>query len=194
MKKNVLTALGAIAAILVVAAIAVLPRLERLAPAPAAIGGPFSLTDHTGRAVTDQDFRGKPMLIYFGYAYCPDVCPTSLATMAAALDKLGPKADKLTPLFITVDPERDTVETIDDYVAAFHPRLVGLTGTPEQVAEVAKAYKVYYKKAPNPGGEGYTMDHSSVIYLMDAEGRFLTHFAHGTSPEAMAEGLAKHLD
>lgn len=193
MPKKLLPILGVSLAILVVAAIAILPRLDKLgfgaSHGTAAIGGPFTLVDQDGRTVTDKDFRGKWMLIYFGYTFCPDVCPTSLAAMAAALPQLGAAGDKVQPVFITVDPDRDTPKLLKDYVAAFHPRLIGLTGSPEQVQAAARAYKVYAKKAPVQGGEGYTMDHSSVVYLMDPEGKFATHFAHGTLPADMAKGI-----
>ena len=112
----------------------------------ATVGGPFTLTDHTGRRVTDKDFRGQHLLVFFGFTYCPDVCPSGLQVMTAALEELGPKAEKITPIFISVDPERDTPEQLALYVSSFHPRLVGLTGTPEEIQQVAKAYRVYYKK------------------------------------------------
>lgn len=163
--------------------------------APAArIGGPFQLTDHTGQTVTDAKFRGRQLLIYFGYTYCPDVCPTELAAMTQALDRLGPAADKIQPLFISIDPERDNPSHLADFVGLFHPRLVGLTGTAEQVAAVARAYRVYYAKAASKeggttGGKDYLMDHSSFIYWMDEEGGFIAVFSAGTAPDAIAERL-----
>ena len=161
----------------------------------ALIGGPFSLTDHTGRPVTQADYQGRYMLVYFGFTFCPDVCPTELQVMATALDRLGAKADEVQPLFVTIDPERDTVTQMADYVAQFHPRLMGLTGTPEQVAGAARAYRVYFAKAPDKdGGDYYTMDHSSFVYLMGPDGKFLEAFAHGTAPDKMAETIAAHLD
>jgi cytochrome oxidase Cu insertion factor (SCO1/SenC/PrrC family) len=160
----------------------------------AAIGGPFTLTDHTGRTVTDQDFRGRHMLVYFGYTFCPDVCPTSLGVVAAALDKLPPGDRALiAPLFISVDPERDTPAVLKDYVAAFHTALIGLTGTPEQLAPVMKAYKVYAAKAKGESPDAYTVDHSSILYLMDRDGNFVAHFAHGTSADTLAAALKKHV-
>ena len=159
----------------------------------AAVGGPFRLTDHTGKAVTDADFRGRHLLIYFGYTFCPDVCPTELSAMAAAMDKLGPAAERVQPLFISVDPERDTVAHLAGYVPLFHPRLVGLTGTPEQVAEVARAYRVYAKKAPGGTDEAYLMDHSSFVYLMGPDGKFIAVFPGGTSAEKMAEDIKKRI-
>lgn len=156
----------------------------------ALVGGAFSLTDHTGKRVTDKDYRGKPMLVFFGYTYCPDVCPTELQVMSAALDEMGPRGDAIQPILMTVDPERDTPQVLKSYVSNFHPRLVGLTGSPENVAAAAKAYRVYYKKAPGADAENYLMDHSSIIYLMGTEGEFLKHFTYMTD----ARQLAKELD
>jgi cytochrome oxidase Cu insertion factor (SCO1/SenC/PrrC family) len=158
----------------------------------ALVGGPFTLTDHTGKRVTDNDFRGRYMLVYFGYTWCPDVCPTELQVISAALDHLGDEAGRIRPIFVTVDPERDTVAQMADYVANFHASLVGLTGSPEEIAGVAKAYRVYYAKAKTEGSDtDYTVDHGSLIYLMDPEGKFVTHFTYGTDPEKLAQGLAK---
>jgi protein SCO1/2 len=155
----------------------------------ALVGGPFTLTDHTGRKVTDADFRGKYMLIFFGYTYCPDVCPTELQVMAEALKQLGPRGESITPVFISIDPERDTPEILKSYVENFDPRLVGLTGTPDETAAVAKAYRAYYAKAGKTESPDYLMDHSSIIYLMDRQGRFLKHFTYTTDAKALAEGL-----
>lgn len=160
----------------------------------ATVGGPFTLTDHTGRRVTDKDFRGQYLLVFFGFTYCPDVCPSGLQVMTAALEELGPKAEKITPIFISVDPERDTPEQLALYVSSFHPRLVGLTGTPEEIQQVAKAYRVYYKKVEDEGSTaGYTIDHTSIIYLMSPTGEFITHFTHATPVSAMVEQLEKVL-
>jgi cytochrome oxidase Cu insertion factor (SCO1/SenC/PrrC family) len=157
----------------------------------ALVGGPFALTDQTGKRVTDRDFRGKFMLVYFGFTFCPDVCPTALQVMAAALDKLGPQADRITPVLITVDPERDTPAQLALYVKSFHPRLVGLTGTAQEIDAAARAYRVYVKKVPDPKSTaGYTMDHSSIIYVIGPDGKYRTHFTHAASPDAMAERLA----
>ena len=155
----------------------------------ATVGGPFQLIDHTGRAVTEADYRGDFLLVYFGYTYCPDVCPTSLLQMSQALDALGPLADRVRPIFITVDPERDTVEAMADYAPNFHENLVALTGTAEQVAAAAKAYRVYYAKAEAEGVEGYLMDHSGFIYLMDREGKYLANFSHNATAEDMSKAL-----
>lgn len=160
----------------------------------AAVGGPFTLTDHTGRRVSDRDFRGQYILVYFGFTFCPDVCPSGLQVMAAALDQLGPKAEKITPIFISVDPERDTPEQLAQYVPSFHPRLVGLTGTPDEIQDVTKAYRVYYRKVKDEKSTAeYTIDHTSIIYLMSPDGEFIAHFTHATPASAMAEKLEKVL-
>jgi protein SCO1/2 len=156
----------------------------------ALVGGPFTLTDHNGRQVTDADFKGKYALIFFGYTYCPDVCPTELQVMTAALSQMGEKARSVTPVFISVDPERDTPEVLKSYVENFSPDLVGLTGSPEQVAAAAKAYRVYYAKSGKTDTPDYLVDHSSIIYLMDPQGRFLKHFTYTTDAAALASSLA----
>jgi protein SCO1/2 len=157
----------------------------------ALVGGPFTLTDQHGRRVGDGDFRGRFMLVYFGYSFCPDICPTDLAAMSAAIDRLGPLGDQVQPIFITIDPERDTVERLADYAPLFHPRLIALTGTAEEVERAAAAYRVYYEKA----GEGtdYLMNHSGIVYLMGPDGRFLTHFPQGTDAEEMAEKIRSQM-
>lgn len=161
--------------------------------AGAKIGGPFTLVGKDGRTVRYSDFDGKYRILYFGYTFCPDVCPTTLADEAAALGKLPPaEAARIQPLFITVDPERDTPKVVKGYAATFYPRMVGLTGSVEQITAVERAYKVYAAKAPGENG-AYTMDHSSIIYLMGPDGRFLAHFAHGVSVDQMAEELHKYL-
>ena len=138
------------------------------------VGGPFALVDGDGHTVTDRDFRGKYMLVYFGYTYCPDVCPTTLNAVADALDRLGKKADQVQPLFITIDPRRDTPAVVKQYTAAFTPRLLGLTGSAAQIAAVAKEYRVYYAEhRTGPGPDDYSMDHSSILYLMGPNGRFI---------------------
>ncbi|MCE9648239.1 MAG: SCO family protein [Parvibaculum sp.] len=160
----------------------------------ALIGGPFTLTDQSGKTVTDADFKGKYMLVYFGFTFCPDVCPTELQVMAGAMEKLGDKAEKVQPVFVTVDPERDTPEALAKYVKQFDPRLIGLTGTPAQIAQVAKEYRVFYEKVKDDDGSGdYTMDHSSVVYLMGPDGGFLSFFPPATSPDQMAEKIASFL-
>jgi protein SCO1/2 len=158
----------------------------------ALVGGPFQLTDHTGKAVTDQDFLGQNLLIYFGFTYCPDVCPTELAKIAAAVDLL-PEDANVTPVFITIDPERDGVEEVKAYAEAFHPKMVGLTGTLEQIRAVAKAYRVYYAKATGSDATDYLMDHSSIIYFMGKDGKYIAHFTINTTPEEMAERIREAL-
>ncbi len=158
------------------------------------IGGPFTLVDHDGKTRSDGDFRGEHLLIFFGYTYCPDVCPTALSDMALALDELGDEAAKVRPLFITIDPARDTPERLKTYVANFHPRLVGLTGSQEAVTAAAKAYRVYFAKSKSEAAPGeYLMDHTSIIYLMGPDGRYLTHFSLGTSAETMAARIRENL-
>lgn len=172
-------------------------RQAALLPAqttPAAIGGPFRLTAHDGRTVTDTDFRGRWLLIYFGYTYCPDVCPTSLYAVGQALDRLGPAADQIQPMLITVDPERDTPELLRNYVGLFHPRLIGLTGPADEIAAVAKAYRVYFAKVQGAADSPYLMDHSTSTYLVGPDGTFVTVFGHGTSPEQMADTIKGYLD
>ena len=155
------------------------------------IGGPFTLVDQAGRTVTDKDFRGQYLMIYFGYTYCPDVCPTSLTNMSDALDLLGEKGAEVTPMLITIDPARDTSEHLREYATYFHPRLHALTGSPEQIAAVAKAYRVYYSKVKQEDEteDDYLMDHSSVTYVMGPDGQFRLHFSHGTDAETIASRL-----
>jgi cytochrome oxidase Cu insertion factor (SCO1/SenC/PrrC family) len=159
------------------------------------VGGPFELTDHTGKPRTNSDFRGKLMLVYFGFTYCPDVCPTDLQAIGLALDKLGTDGDSVQPLFITVDPERDTPQHLAEYVPMFHPRLIGLTGSAEAIRKAADAYKVYYAKVDPPKGDGgyYTVDHTAFIYLMDREGNYLGFFPPGTSADRMVEIIRPRL-
>ena len=156
------------------------------------VGGPFTLEDGAGKQVSDRDFRGKYMLVYFGYTFCPDVCPTTLNEVADALDHLGVKANELQPIFITVDPKRDTPAVVKQYTAAFSPKLIGLTGTPEQIAAVAKAYRVYYAEhRTGPGPNDYSMDHSSVLYLMGPDGKFIAPVRADESGTDMAADLSK---
>ncbi len=159
----------------------------------ALIGGPFELTDQDGNQVTDQTFKGELMLIYFGFTYCPDACPTALGVMSAALDKLDVGAGRVVPILITVDPDRDTPAVLKDYVSNFHPRMVGLTGTKEQVAQVAKAYRVFYQKAAGTTPDDYLMDHTLLVYLMDGDGKYITHFGPDATPDQMADEIRKHL-
>lgn len=147
------------------------------------IGGRFSLTDHTGRKRTEADFRGKLMLVYFGYTFCPDICPTDLQQIGLALKGLGSDAKRVAPLFITLDPERDTQELLSHYVPAFHPQLVGLTGNLNSIQQVASAYKVFHQKVSISGWSRYTIDHSSFIYLMDETGQYQGFLPPGTSAD-----------
>jgi protein SCO1/2 len=162
-------------------------------PQGMALGGPFTLVDHTGRSVTQADFADRSLLVYFGFTFCPDVCPTELGTIAAAVDLLGPQGSLVTPVFISIDPERDTPEALADYVSRFHPRMVGLTGSPQQVAAAARAYRVFYAKVNRPEMSEYLMDHSSFIYLVGVDGRVRALFRPETSPEAMAQSMRAHL-
>jgi protein SCO1/2 len=156
------------------------------------IGGAFELTNQNGKRVTDKNFAGKYMLVYFGYTFCPDVCPTELQAMSEALDLLGKDADQLTPIFISIDPARDGVKEMKAYVKAFNPRLVGLTGSAQDIAKVAKTYRVYYSKVVEKGKEDdkdYAMDHSAIVYFMDRKGKYAAHFTYGTKPEVMAKKI-----
>ena len=159
--------------------------------ASAAIGGPFTLLNGAGKQVTDRSFHGKYMLVYFGYTYCPDVCPTTLQSLAGALDALGAKANDIAPIFITVDPARDTPAVMQRYAAVFSPRLIGLTGTPAEISQVEKEYHVYAAKhVTGPGPNDYSMDHSSVIYVMGPNGRFIAPLVEA-APKQMAADIAK---
>ncbi|PPQ26303.1 SCO family protein [Rhodopila globiformis] len=156
------------------------------------VGGPFTLQDGSGKTVTDRDFRGQYMLVYFGYTFCPDVCPTTLTAVADAMDKLGPAASRIRTVFITVDPARDTPAVVGKYAAAFGPNIVGLTGTPEEIAKVAREYRVYYAKhRTGPGPNDYAMDHSSVLYLMDPKGGFVAPVRADQSGDQIAAALRK---
>lgn len=159
----------------------------------ALIGGPFSLTDQNGNRRSNTEFRGQLLLVYFGFTFCPDLCPTALQTMGRAIDALGASGARVTPLFITVDPARDTVTQLKSYAANFHPRLVALTGTEAEIATAAEAYRIYYQKVEDKAANGYSLDHSSVVYLMGPDGAFLTHFPAGTTAEQMAEKIRSYL-
>jgi protein SCO1/2 len=157
------------------------------------IGGPFRLTDQTGKTVRDNDFRGRYMLIYFGYSFCPDVCPTTLSVMAQALDKLGPeRARRVVPIFITIDPARDTPKVLADYMKAFGPEFVGLTGSAAAIADAEKKYRVYAVKKPLEKGN-YGMDHSSVLYLMGPDGRMISFYDEAISPDDLAKELRQRI-
>ncbi len=174
----------------IVAGVAMMYALQPRPQGEALVGGPFELVDADGKTVTDADFRGHPFLVYFGYTHCPDVCPTTLAEISAVLEKAGDKPIKA--LFITVDPQRDTAKVMADYVSSFDKRIIGLSGSPEEIAAAEKEYRVYARKAPGKDGD-YTMDHSSIVYLMNAEGKFVEAFNLDRKPEAAAQELLKRL-
>jgi protein SCO1 len=160
----------------------------------ALVGGPFALVDASGKTVTDQDFRGRYMLVFFGYTHCPDICPAELQVMAATLDQLGAKAKKVVPIFITLDPERDTPEAVGAYVKNFGPNIIGLTGSMDAVSAAAKAYRVAFSKFQDKnGGDNYTIDHSALAYLMGTDGEYITHIPYGTSVAQMVDTLNRYL-
>lgn len=216
MSRRIVSVLGGLAIVAVVVAVGLGPRLgfligdgEQAAPnghavpegvaspeGGATIGGPFTLIDGTGETVTESSFPGQYLLVYFGYTYCPDVCPTSLETMRLALEQLDPAlVAKVQPLFVTVDPERDRPADVAEYAGFFHPKLIGLTGTPEQVAAAAAAYQVYYARVEQPDSAmGYLLDHSAITYLMAPDGSLAAFFRHGDPPDAMAAGLRAVLE
>ena len=196
---GLLVLLGGAAAYLLTAPATTVTRLPSQAGSGTPeIGGAFELVDQSGATRTQVDFAGRHMLVYFGYTYCPDVCPTSLSIMSQALDLLegetGSLEDRVVPVFVTVDPARDDVPAMAAYAEHFHPRLVALTGSDEQIAAAAKAYRVDYRKAEDPSASEYLMDHSSFIYLMGPDGTYVSHFAHNASPQEVAEGLKGFLD
>jgi cytochrome oxidase Cu insertion factor (SCO1/SenC/PrrC family) len=157
------------------------------------IGGPFTLIDQNGRLRSDKEFRGKLMLIYFGYTFCPDICPTDLMTIADALAALGEAGAAVQPIFITLDPQRDTVERLAEYVSSFHPRLIGLTGAPQDIRKLALSYKAYYARKENGPGEDYTIDHTGVTYLVGREGQYLGFVPPQTSPQRLVEVIRAQL-
>jgi protein SCO1 len=163
-----------------------------IGPAIAAVGGPFHLEDQNGQPVSDEDMKGRPFLVFFGFTHCPEICPTTLFEMSEVIRQLGKDADRIGALFITVDPERDTPAALKDYLASFDPHLRGLTGDPAAVNAAIKAYRVYAKKIPLEGGD-YTMDHTAVVYLMDKDGHFVAPFNLKRTPEAAAAELRRYL-
>ena len=154
-----------------------------------ALGGPFTLVDHTGRTVTERDFAGRALLVYFGFTYCPDVCPTELGTIAAALDAMGTAGERVTPVFISIDPARDTPELLARFTEYMHPRMIGLTGTPEQVAAASRAYRTFYR-VQDPEQEFYLIDHSTLTYLVFPDLGFVEYFRRDVTPEEMAARVA----
>lgn len=194
---NRILALALLTAAAIIAAAAGYSLLQPHGPVSsgtALVGGPFELTAHTGTRVSNEDFKGRYMLISFGYTFCPDICPAELQIVSSALDQLGANGKDIQPIFITIDPARDTVEALSQYMPNFHSRYLGLTGSAEEIDRVAKAYRVYYAKAGG-GGEGdYLMDHSSVMYLMDKRGTFLKHFSYGTDAASLAKGIKEAIE
>jgi protein SCO1/2 len=162
-------------------------------PGPSAIGGPFKLIDQNGKTVTDQDMKGEPFLVFFGYTHCPDVCPTTLFELSEVMRALGPDADRIRALFITVDPERDTAAAMKDYLSSFDPHLRGATGDRKAIDAVEKVYRVYAKKVPTGKDGDYSMDHTALVYLMDKQGRFVAPFKLNRKPEAAAAELRRYL-
>lgn len=167
-------------------------QLSGSGPGASAIGGPFKLIDQDGKSITDQDFKGRPFLVFFGYTHCPDICPTTLFEVAEVLRALGPDAGGATALFITVDPERDTPAAIKDYLSSFGPLMRGATGDAAAIAAVEKAYRVYAKKVPTDNGD-YSIDHTALVYLMDKQGRFVAPFSLKRRPEDAAADLRRYL-
>ena len=160
-------------------------------PGPSAIGGPFNLIDQNGKPVTDQDIKGKPYLVFFGYTHCPDVCPATLFEVSELLRALGKDRDRAGALFITVDPERDTAPVLKDYLSSFDPRLRAATGDQKAIEAVEKFYRVYAKKVPSDNAD-YSMDHTALVYLMDKQGRFVAPFSLKRRPEEAAADLRKY--
>ena len=163
--------------------------IEGLLSGRAPVGGPFELTDQTGHRRTDADFQGKLVVIYFGYTYCPDVCPTELQSISLALDKLGAAADTVQPLFITVDPGRDTPARLADFVSSFHPRLIGLTGSLAEIRKTAIAYRTFFAKNGATAPDDYSVDHTGFIYLVGKDGHYLGFLPPGLAPDAIADAI-----
>jgi protein SCO1/2 len=191
---RLLLALGAFVAGLVLFS-AVIFIVTGRSPAPIAmstVGGPFRLVDQNDKPITEQDFKGQPFLVFFGFTHCPDVCPTTLFEVSEIFRALGPDAKNLRAMFVTVDPERDTPAVIKDYLASFDPRIVGATGDVDAITAAEKSYRVYAKKVPTDGG-GYTMDHTAIVYLMSKDGRFVAPFSMKRRPEEAAAELKRYL-
>jgi protein SCO1/2 len=178
-------------AVVILAFVAFTLGMRPYGPAPSSIGGAFSLIDQNGKKVTQADYAGKPLIVFFGYTHCPDVCPTTLSDMSQMLNALG-KAEPVQALFVTVDPERDTPVVLKDYLSSFDPRIVGLSGDPAAIAEVERRYRVYAKKVPTKDGD-YSMDHTAVVYVMDKQGRFVSALNLSQKPEAAAEEFKRDL-
>jgi protein SCO1 len=159
---------------------------------PSAVGGPFKLVDQNDKPITDQDLKGEPFLVFFGFTHCPDICPTTLFDVSEIFRALGPDAKNVRALFVTVDPERDTPAVMKDYLSSFDPRIIGVTGDDASITAAEKAYRVYAKKVPLDGGS-YTMDHTAIVYLMNKDGRFVTPFNTKRRPEDAAADLKRYL-
>jgi protein SCO1/2 len=189
-----LVVIGAFAGSLVVGLVLMLWVMGGLrhVTAPAAIGGPFQLTDQAGQTVTEKSMQGRPSLIFFGFTHCPDVCPTTLFEISEVLRAMGQDADRVNAYYISVDPERDTQAAMKEYLSSFDPRLKGLTGDPEQLSKVMSEYRVYAKKVPLKDGD-YTMDHTALVYLMDRDGKFVSPFNVNRKPEDAASDLKHYL-
>ena len=168
------------------------PLSTQNGPQIAAIGGPFRLVNQNGQTVTDQDFKGRPFLVFFGFTHCPEICPTTLFEVSEIIRNLGPDGDRVRAIFITIDPERDTPAALKEYLSSFDPRLSALPGDPDAIAAVAKSYRAFYRKVPLEQG-GYTMDHTAIVYLMDKQGRFVAPFSLKRTTEASVTELRKHL-
>jgi cytochrome oxidase Cu insertion factor (SCO1/SenC/PrrC family) len=168
--------------------------IEGLLSGRAPVGGPFELTDQTGHRRSDADFRGKLVVLYFGYTYCPDVCPTELQSISLALDRLGAAAQAVQPLFITVDPERDTPARLADFVASFHPGLIGLTGSPAEIRKTAIAYRTFFAKNSAAAPGDYSVDHTGFIYLVGKDGQYLGFLPPGLAPDAIADAIRARLE
>ncbi|MCC6194294.1 MAG: SCO family protein [Burkholderiales bacterium] len=170
------------------------PKFKASDVTGASFGRELALTDHTGRPRTLADFRGKAVVVFFGFTQCPDVCPTTLSTLAAAMKELGPDADRVQVLFVTVDPERDTPALLAQYVPAFDPRFIGLTGDAAAIDKVAKEFKIIYQKQPGPTPGSYSVDHSAGVFLFDPQGRLRVYASHGQAPEVFAHDLRALLE
>lgn len=194
-RPKLILAAGLILLSVLIAALALTTlKPAQMSSGTALIGGPFTMVNDKSEMVTEKTYAGKYMLLFFGFTNCGDVCPAELQVVSAAFTEMGALSDSITPIFVSVDPERDTSKIMGDYVKNFHPRLVGLTGTPEQVAAIARVYHIYYQKVPDPKNSAdYEMDHSSILYLMGPDGKFIKHFPYTTDAKGLAEGLKKVL-
>jgi cytochrome oxidase Cu insertion factor (SCO1/SenC/PrrC family) len=193
--KLIVAAALLIAALFMAALGLTLIKPQQLDTGTALIGGPFTMLNQNGETVTDKTYVGKYMLLFFGFTNCGDVCPAELQVMSAAFTEMGPVSDQITPIFVTIDPDRDTPPVMAAYVKNFNPRLQGLTGSAEQIAAFAKIYHIFYQKIPNPKDPAnYEMDHSSILYLMGPDGKFIKHFPYTTDAKGLAIDLKKVLE